>query len=111
METTDFKTLTVAQLKDLLRAQGLPVSGTKNVLIERLQAAPAQVQPPPVQPGPVQLAPVQPGRMFDFAGKSFAEPPEGFYYNLATGQRVKNIPVGSVTLPNVRVTGLPDILE
>mmetsp|Transcript_54358 Transcript_54358/g.63528 ORF Transcript_54358/g.63528 Transcript_54358/m.63528 type:complete len:89 (-) Transcript_54358:101-367(-) len=33
----DVSTLTVVQLKERLRAAGLPVSGAKSVLIERLQ--------------------------------------------------------------------------
>ena len=36
----DLTSLTVVKLKELLRAQGLPVSGTKAILIERLLAAP-----------------------------------------------------------------------
>ena len=37
-ETLEFEGKTVAELKDLLREQDLPVSGTKAQLVERLQA-------------------------------------------------------------------------
>ena len=35
----DYESMTVAQLKELLKEQGLPVSGKKTDLIERLQEA------------------------------------------------------------------------
>ena len=38
-DAEDLSSLTVAQLKERLKAAGLPVSGAKAVLIERLQGA------------------------------------------------------------------------
>ena len=37
-EEVEFETLKVVELKDLLRAKGLPVSGRKAELIERLRS-------------------------------------------------------------------------
>ena len=37
--TEDYESMTVAQLKELLKEQGLPVSGKKSDLIARLQEA------------------------------------------------------------------------
>ena len=40
--TEDYESMTVAQLKELLKEQGLPVSGKKSDLIARLQEAAGQ---------------------------------------------------------------------
>ena len=42
----DYENMTVAQLKELLKEQGLPVSGKKADLIERLAGAAAQDDAP-----------------------------------------------------------------
>ncbi|MCH2267777.1 50S ribosomal protein L32e [Candidatus Thalassarchaeum betae] len=42
---TEYEEMTVAQLKDVLRERGLPVSGRKAELIERLQEAPEEEAP------------------------------------------------------------------
>jgi hypothetical protein len=44
-EPDDLEQLTVDDLRDLLRARGLPVSGTKAELVSRLRAAPAEEEP------------------------------------------------------------------
>ena len=44
----DYESMTVAQLKDLLKEQGLPVSGKKADLIERLAGA-AEEEDAPVE--------------------------------------------------------------
>jgi hypothetical protein len=41
----DLEALTVEDLRDLLRARDLPVSGTKTELVSRLRAAPAEEEP------------------------------------------------------------------
>ena len=46
--TEEFESMTVAQLKELLKEQGLPVSGKKADLIERLAGA-AEEEAPPVE--------------------------------------------------------------
>ena len=45
----DYESMTVAQLKDLLKEQGLPVSGKKADLIERLVAGAAEEEDAPVE--------------------------------------------------------------
>lgn len=70
----DLNALTVVKLKELLRAQGLPVSGKKAVLVERLMTAassvptssaesaePARLAPPPARvPSPPDAIPRDP---------------------------------------------------
>ena len=53
MPDTDFSSLKVVELKELCREKGLPVSGKKAELIERLEQASekeAEAPPEPVRP-------------------------------------------------------------
>ena len=52
----DLSTLTVVTLKSMLRARGLPVSGKKAVLIERLLSAPNNPLRTPAATGPAAAA-------------------------------------------------------
>ena len=44
---SDYEGKTVIQLKEMCRKNGLPVSGTKKVLINRLKEADRSLTPPP----------------------------------------------------------------
>lgn len=50
MASTDYSELTVKELKDILRERGLPVSGNKQILIDRLIANDATAVPPVAEP-------------------------------------------------------------
>ena len=49
---SDYDGLTVAELKGLLRDRGLPVSGAKAILVDRLEASDARDMPKNNQPSP-----------------------------------------------------------
>ena len=51
---SDYDGLTVAELKGLLRNRGLPVSGAKAILVDRLEASDARDMPKNNQPSPAK---------------------------------------------------------
>ena len=51
---SDYDGLTVAELKGLLRDRGLPVSGAKAILVDRLEASDARDMPKNNQPSPAK---------------------------------------------------------
>ncbi|MAL19469.1 MAG: hypothetical protein CL990_00155 [Euryarchaeota archaeon] len=51
---SDYDGLTVAELKGLLRDRGLPVSGAKAILVDRLEASDARALPENNQPSPAK---------------------------------------------------------
>ena len=54
--TEDYESMTVAQLKELLKEQGLPVSGKKSDLVARLQDATGQAEDVVEDEAPVEAA-------------------------------------------------------
>ena len=52
----DYESMTVAQLKELLKEQGLPVSGKKSDLVARLQDAAGQAEDVVEDEAPVEAA-------------------------------------------------------